>query len=78
MGSGIRVATICPPADNKVCAELAKDTGGADFFFDLLYKMKYEFGAQMMEMQNPHRDGLHFTKAVNVFVYRKLQGRAQK
>ena len=25
-------------------------------------------------MQNPHRDGLHFTKAVNIFVYKKLLG----
>ena len=24
----------------------------------------------MMELQNPHRDGLHFTRAVNVFTYR--------
>jgi len=61
-------------ADNKACAEVAKGKRGADYFFDILYKMKFEFGAQMMEMQNPARDGLHFTRAVNVFVYRKLQG----
>ena len=26
----------------------------------------------MMELQNPSRDGLHFTKAVNIFTYRKV------
>ena len=26
----------------------------------------------MMELQNPHRDGLHFTKAVNIFCYRNV------
>ena len=41
-------------------------------FFDLIYLLKYEFGAAMMEMQNEHRDGLHFTRATNVFVYRKI------
>ena len=29
----------------------------------------------MMELQNPHRDGLHLTKAVNIFVYRSLKSK---
>ena len=29
----------------------------------------------MMELQNPHRAGLHLTKAVNIFVYRSLKSK---
>ena len=42
---------------------MAKWHGAA--FIDLVYKLKYEMANAMMELQNPHRDGLHLTKAVN-------------
>jgi lysophospholipase L1-like esterase len=42
-------------------------------FIDLVYKLKYEMANAMMELQNPHRDGLHLTKAVNIFLYRNLK-----
>ena len=41
-------------------------------FLDVAYKIKYEMSSTMMEMQNPHRDGLHYTRAINIFLYRKL------
>lgn len=31
----------------------------------------------MMELQNPARDGLHFTKAVNIFLYRNVKSKAR-
>ena len=33
---------------------------------------RYEMANAMMELQNPHRDVLHFTKAVNIFCYRNV------
>lgn len=42
-------------------------------FIDLVYAIKYKFANAMMELQNPHRDGLHFTKPVNIFVYRSVK-----
>ena len=32
----------------------------------------------MMELQNPHRDGLHLTKAVNIFLYRNLKSKVRR
>ena len=58
-------------------AETAAKKAGADFI-DLIYKLKYEMANAMMELQNPHRDGLHLTKAVNIFLYRNLKDRLDK
>ena len=59
-------------AYSQVAGQAAKAGGVA--FLDMCHKLKYEFGGMMMEMQNPHRDGLHYTQAVNIFLYRKLMG----
>ena len=55
---------------STVAGDAAK-RGGA-YYLDICHKLKYEFGGMMMEMQNPHRDGLHYTQNVNIFLYRKL------
>lgn len=56
---------------NKAAGEAASKAGAK--FLDLIYKLKYEMANAMMELQNPHHDGLHMTQAVNIFVYRKLK-----
>jgi lysophospholipase L1-like esterase len=43
-------------------------------YVDLGHKLQYEFANAMMELQNPVRDGLHFTRAVNIYVYRLVKG----
>ena len=44
-------------------------------YVDLIYGLRYKFANAMMELQNPHRDGLHFTKAVNIFLYRNVKSK---
>ena len=55
-------------------AKGAAATAGAQFI-DLIYKYKYEMANTMMEVQNPHRDGMHLTKAVNIFLYRNVKSK---
>jgi lysophospholipase L1-like esterase len=56
---------------SKAISETAAKSGAK--FLDLQYKLKYEFANAMMELQNPAHDGLHLTRAVNIFLYRQLK-----
>ena len=58
---------------NEVAKAVARNANVP--FVDLIYKLKYEMANAMMELQNPHRDGLHLTKAVNIFLYRQLKSK---
>jgi lysophospholipase L1-like esterase len=55
----------------EACQTAAKPL--AHGVLDLVYGFQYEMAQRMHELQNPHRDGLHFTNKVNTFVYRKVR-----
>jgi len=71
--NGMARSHVRATAYSKAAEGAAKRADAA--YIDLVYKLKYEFANAMMELQNPHRDGLHFTKAVNIFAYRNVKAK---